>query len=72
MLDILLKLETGAHADPDAPIAGLEIVRADALRLAPSPRTTTSPGLVDIDGELVPFGPCEARAHPAMLRVLSL
>ena len=41
-----------------------------ALRLEPSRRTPTAPGLVVLDGEVVPFGPIEARAHPGALRVL--
>jgi len=73
ILDILLKMETGAHAKSnDACVHGLEIVRASGIRLEPTARTAATPGIVDIDGELVPFGAVEATPRPAMLRVLSL
>ena len=49
---------------------GLKMYRAKAFRLHPRPRTPSSAGLLLLDGERVPFGPIEARAHPGALRVM--
>ncbi len=65
-LSMFLSMESGTHIGG----AGLELVKARALRFEPSPRTPTMPGLLDIDGELVEFGAIEARAHPRAMRVL--
>ena len=51
---------------------GLSLLKLKAFRFEPAPRTPASPGILDIDGEVVPFGPIEVRPHPSGLRVLSM
>ena len=67
-LDMFLSIEEGTHLGKK----GLQLLKVKAFRIEPAPRTPSSPGILDIDGELVPFGPIEAKPHPAALRVLSL
>ena len=68
VLDVFLAIEEGKHLGKP----GLAYLKAKAFRFEPEARTPSRPGLLDIDGELVPFGPIECRAHPAALRVLAL
>ena len=68
-IGIFLSLSDGSHmasVNDDS----VRMLKVKALRLEPSRRTPTAPGLVVLDGEVVPFGPIEARAHPGALRVL--
>jgi len=51
---------------------GVSFHSVKAVRLEPEPRTRAKPGIVDIDGEVIPFGSIEARAHPGVLRVLAI
>jgi diacylglycerol kinase family enzyme len=69
-LNMFLGIGEGTHLKKPPP--GVSLVRATALRLDPRPRTAAKPGLLDVDGEFVPFGPIEGRCHPRALRVLSL
>ena len=61
-----LAIEEGKHLGG----GGLQLLKAKALRLEPTPRTPSAAGLVVVDGEVVPFGPIEARAHARAMRVL--
>ena len=68
-IGIFLALSDGSHiasANEDS----VRMLKVKALRLEPSRRTSAAPGHVVVDGEVVPFGPIEARAHPGALRVL--
>ena len=67
-LDWFLSMPAAKHRGK----AGSQLVVVKAFRLQPLPRTPTKPGILDIDGELVPFGSVEVRAHPGKLRVLTL
>jgi len=67
-LDIFLSMEDGSHLGKK----GLELLKVKGFRFEPAPRTPSRPGILDIDGELVPFGPIEAKAHPGGLRVMCL
>ena len=53
-------------------VAPPTVLKVKALRLVPEPRTQRHPGIVDIDGEVVPFGPIEMTSHPVGMRVMSL
>lgn len=66
-LKMFLAIEDGTHLGGK----GLTLLKARGFRLEPLARTKKRPGLLDVDGEEVPFGPCiEARAHKGALRVL--
>ena len=71
-LSFFLGIEGGKHisADGSRVAPGVTLIRCKGFRLEPAPRTAKCPGLVDLDGELVEFGPLEATAHPAAMRVL--
>jgi sphingosine kinase len=68
MLSLFLKLEDGKHVD----CQGVTMLRVKALRLEPQPRTARHPGILDVDGEVVPFGSITAQAYPSAMRVLTL
>ncbi len=67
-LDMFLSMEDGTHLGK----RGLTLLKLKAFRFEPTARTPSSPGILDVDGERVPFGPIEAKAHPSGLRVLSM
>ena len=66
LLSMFLQIGEGKHLGG----GGLKVYRAKAFRLHPRPRTPSAAGLLALDGEPVPFGPIEARAHPSALRVM--
>ena len=67
LLDLFLKLEDGKHVGCE----GVTILRVRALRLEPQPRTARRPGIVDLDGEVLPFGSVSAKGYPGAMRVLA-
>ena len=66
VLGMFLAMEEGKHIGG----TGLTLLKVKAFRFYARERTPKLPGLLDIDGELVPFAPIEARPHPGALRVL--
>ena len=65
---MFLGVEDGSHIGAK----GLELLKVKAFRLEPMERSSTQPGILDVDGEVVPFGAIEAKPHAGALRVLSL
>ena len=47
-------------------------VQVEEFELVPLPRTTRSPGLVAVDGELWPFATTRARVLPAKMTLLGV
>ena len=68
VLSMFLGVEDGSHIGAK----GLELLKVKAFRLEPMERSSTQPGILDVDGEAVPFGAIEAKPHAGALRVLSL
>lgn len=67
-LNMFLSMENGEHLGAK----GLQLLKVKAFRLEPTARARSAPGILDVDGELMPFGRLEAKPHPSALRVLSL
>ena len=66
-LKMFLDIEEGKHLKEKS----LKLLKVKAFRLFPEPRTSSKPGLLDVDGELVlPYGPIEARRHGHSMHVL--
>lgn len=63
VVQFLLALESGKH--PDLPFVTLLPVRA--FRLVP----VTTDGYITVDGELIEFGPLQARILPAASNVMT-
>ena len=63
VVQFLLALESGKHSD--LPFVNLLPVRA--FRLIP----TTTDGYITVDGELIEFGPLQARILPGVARVMT-
>lgn len=65
---MFLAIEEGHHIGKP----GLTVLKVRAFRFEPIERRKKQPGILDIDGEVVPFGPLEAGVLPKGLRVLAI
>ena len=62
MLSMLAGLDTAKHLEMDH----VQLVDAKAYRIEP----ITTPGLMTLDGEVVPYGPMQAQVHKHLGRVM--
>eukprot|EP00908_Phaeocystis_cordata_P006708 Transcript_17325.p1 GENE.Transcript_17325~~Transcript_17325.p1 ORF type:complete len:446 (-),score=178.73 Transcript_17325:122-1459(-) len=66
LLCTFLDLESGKHADASF----VEYLKAEEFELTPLPRTEREPGMVAIDGELMPFATTHVSVLPSKLTML--
>ena len=66
LLLTFLDLESGQHADAKF----VEYIKAEEYELLPLPRTEADPGMVAIDGELMPFASTHVSVLPSKLTML--